>query len=222
MATGAGYTTTSDHGRKDGVCVQCGVKMGAFLGTMTEEGPIHNECVANYRRAKIERCAHCDQPLEDKRVLYSQKKFHPQCVDDHKAGRVWEPPAMTGMLSKFACGRSKFFGSKNWKDRFFVINSKTGGMVYYESEEAYRSGKQPKNMAAISRTTRLVTKPNKFIHKSADNPSTELILYFQEGGKELSLLVRCKDWKEKDQWQKCLANYIKDIDNPQDLKEKFS
>ena len=91
-----GYTTGTDHGRKDGVCVQCGVKMGAFLGTMTEEGPVHNECVANYRRSKIERCAHCDQPLEDKRVLLQGKKFHPQCIDDHKAGRVWEPPAMTG------------------------------------------------------------------------------------------------------------------------------
>ena len=216
-----GYTTGNEHGRKDGVCVQCGVKMGAFLGTMTEEGPVHNECVANYRRAKIKRCAHCDQPLEDKRVLFKEKKFHPQCIDDHKAGRTWEPPAMTGVMQKFAVGRSKFFGAKNWKERFFVINSKTGGLVYYENEEAYRSGKPPKNMAGFSKNTRMVTKPSKFTHKNASNPSKELIIIFQEGGKEMQLLLKWDEWTTKDQWQKCLANYIKDIDNPQDTKEKY-
>ena len=217
-----GFTATTGYGRKEGVCVQCGVKMGAFLGTTTDEGPIHNECVANYRRAKVERCGHCDQPLLEKRVLLQTKKYHPECVDDHKAGRAWEPPAMTGCLSKLACGRSKWFGRKNWKERFFVINSKTGGLIYYENEEAYRTGKPPKNMAAISKASRLITKPTPFTHLGCENTSTELVVVFEEGGRELRLLVRCKDWKEKAEWNRVLACYIKDIDNPVDLKEKYS
>ncbi len=229
MASPQGYVTTTDHGRQDGVCAQCGVKMGAFLGTKTEDGrPIHNECVPNYRRATVERCAHCDQPLLVERIKIKdkktgeEKKLHPACVDDYKAERPYEPPEETGYMTKMACGRSRFFGLKNWKKRFFVINKRTGGLLYYEDEQAYRSGKPPKNMAAISKASRMITKPTRFIHQGASSENLELIIVFQEGGKELRLLVRADDYETKMKWQRTLSAYIKDIDNPVDLKERFS
>ena len=225
-AAANGYATSTAHGKKDGVCVMCGIKVGAFLATTCDEGVIHNECVAAYRRKIIERCAHCDQPLAKNRTIIKKDgkdvKLHPECLDDYRAGRKWEPPAMTGMVRKMAVGRSKWCGSKNWKDRFFVINQATKALVYYASEEAYRTGQNMKNMAAITDATRLVTKPTKFIHPQATNPSTQLIVVFKEGGQDLRLLFECKDWKEKDEWQRVLSCYIKDIDNPLDLEEKYN
>lgn len=224
-AAGIGYKTDGSHGKVEGVCCQCKLPMGRILGTTCDEGPIHNDCVANYRRKTTERCGHCRQPLERERIIFKDKKFHPaswgSCLEDHKAGRVWEPPAHSGYATKLAVGRSKFFGSQNWKQRYFVINQKTGGLLYFENEEAFRTAKPMKNMVTISNTTRMITKPTCFIHPKAENPSKELIIIFQEQGKEYQLLMRCDSWESKDKWEKTLKAYIQDVDLPPDLVEKY-
>ena len=101
------------QGRMEGNCIHCGVAMGAFLGTMTENGPIHNECIPAYKRNHVERCAHCDRALGTKRTILNGKKLRPECVADFKAGKPYVPPTMEGPLTKFAIGRS-FFSGKNF------------------------------------------------------------------------------------------------------------
>jgi hypothetical protein len=214
-----GYVA-ADFGKQAGVCIHCGVKMGNFLGCMTDDGPLHNECVPLYRRKKIERCAHCDNVLGTQRTVLNGSRLHPSCVADYKANKPYEPPKMQGKLTKFAVGRS-IFGSKNWKERFFVL-SKATGLAYYEDEASHTAGKPPRNVVVLTSETRLITKPTKFIHKDASNPSKEFVIIFFEGGIERRILIRCEDWQEHDAWIATLECYIKDIDNPKDLVEKFA
>ena len=203
------------QGRLEGNCIHCKVAMGAFLGTMTPEGPIHNECIPAYKRLHVERCAHCDCVLKTSRTIINGSKVHPECLADFKAKKPYEPPTKEGILSKFAVGRS-FFGKKNWKERYFTL-SKATGLCYYESANDSKSGKTPKGIVPMSAETRLVTRPTRQIHKEAMNPSTELLLIFSEQGSERRLLMAAKTWQEHDEWVKVLSCYLKRIDDPQDI-----
>lgn len=191
--------------------------MGHFLGTMTPEGPIHNECIPAYKRGLVERCAHCDCVLRETRTILNGKKLHPECVADFKAKKPFLPPSKQGILQKFAIGRS-FFGSKNWKERFFVL-SKQSGLAYYESQQAFNEGKAPKGTVPLSGQSRLITHPNRLIHKEALNPSTEFIIIFFEQNEERRLLVAAKTWQEHDEWTRTLESYIKIVDDPKDLQD---
>ena len=205
------------QGRLEGNCIHCKVAMGAFLGQMSPDGPIHNECIPAFKRGQVERCAHCDNVLETKRTIVNGKKLHPECLADHKAGKGYTPPAKEGPLSKFAVGRS-FFGSKNWKDRWFTLNKQTG-LCYYESQDAHRQGKAPKGTIPMSLDTRLVSRPTRQLHKEAMNQSKELIVVFQEGGKERMLLMAAKTYQEHDEWVAALKCYLKKIDDPRDCRD---
>jgi hypothetical protein len=203
--------------RLDGLCVYCGVSMGSFLGTMTPDGPLHNDCVPAYKRLQVERCVHCDCVLRDSRSILNGKKLHPECVPDFKAKKPYVPPRKEGLLTKFAVGRS-FFSGKNWKERYFVLSKQTG-FAYYEDKKAFDAGKAPKNVVMITPQVRMITRPTRMIHKDAMNPSKEVILVFFEGGVERRLLVQCKSWQEHDEWVRVLEAYIKIIDDPKDLKD---
>ena len=201
-----------------GNCVHCGVAMGNFLGTMTEDGPVHNDCVPAYRRLHVERCMHCDCVLPPgKRTILNGNKLHPECVADFKAKKQWVPPSKTGVLQKFAVGRS-FFGSKNWKTRYFVLSKETG-LTYYESLEKFQQNGGPRGKVSLDAKTRLITKPTRQIHKEALNPSKEFIIVFVEGSTELKLLAAASSWQEHDEWTKVLQCYIKIVDDPKDLAD---
>lgn len=207
-------------GRLDGNCIQCGVSVNNFLSTMTPDGPLHNECIPKYQRSKVERCAHCDNVLKLKRTILNGTKLHPECVADYKAKNPYVRPSKQGMLNKFAVGRS-MLGSKNWKERFFIISPDVNNsLAYYENEAAFREGKPPKNVVSIDpKTTRLITHPNKQIHPQALNPSTEMIVVFFEEGKERRLLMEAKGYEEHDDWVRVLECYIKIIDDPKDIAD---
>lgn len=210
-------TEASPKGRLEGVCIHCGVNMGNFLGSMTAEGPIHNECIPVYKRTQIERCAHCDCVLREARSVINGKKIHPECVTDFKAKKPYEPPRKEGVLMKFAVGRS-FFSGKNWKERYFVLSKQTG-LAYYENKQAFQTGKPPKNAVMLTGQVRMITKPTRYIHKDASNPSKELIIVFFEGGQERRLLVAAKNFQEHDEWVRTLESYIKNVDDPRDIRE---
>jgi hypothetical protein len=204
-------------GRLEGVCIHCGVNMGNFLGTMTPDGPIHNECIPAFKRLQIERCVHCDCVLREARTVIGGKKMHPECVADFKAKKPFEPPRKEGALMKFAVGRS-FFSGKNWKERYFVLSKQTG-LAYFENKQAYSSGKPPKNAVMLTPQVRMITKPTRLIHKDATNPSTEIIIVFFEGGEERRLLIACKNWQEHDEWVRTLETYVKNVDDPRDIRD---
>jgi len=203
------------QGRMEGNCIHCGVAMGAFLGTMTENGPIHNECIPAYKRNHVERCAHCDRALGTKRTILNGKKLRPECVADFKAGKPYVPPTMEGPLTKFAIGRS-FFSGKNWKDRYFVLN-KQNGLCYYENEDAYRAGKAPKGSVPMALDTRLVTRPTRQLHKECINQSKEMMVIFQEQGNERMLLMSAPTWQKHDEWVEVFKCYLKKIDESKDV-----
>lgn len=205
------------RGRLEGKCIHCGVNMGNFLGTMTPDGPIHNECIPAFKRLQVERCVHCDCVLREARTIIGGKKLHPGCVPDFKAKKPFEPPRKEGILSKFAVGRS-FFSGKNWKERYFVLSKQTG-LAYYENAQAYQSGKPPKNAVMLTPQVRMITRPTRLIHKDAMNPSTEIIIVFNEGGQERRLLMACKNWEEHDEWVRVLEMYIKNVDDPRDIRD---
>lgn len=205
------------QGKLDGNCIHCGVPMGSFLGSMTPEGPLHNECVPAYRRGRVERCAHCDCVLRQGRSLLNGKKLHPECVADFKAKKTYVPPTRKGLLMKFSVGRS-FFCGKNWKSRYFVL-SKGVGFAYFESQQEFDGGKPPKGAITFTPQTRLVTHPNKRIHREAENPSLDFMILFHEGAEERRLLCAAKTWQEHDEWVKDLECYIKIVDDPKDLKD---
>lgn len=205
-------------GRLEGNCIHCGVPMGAFLGSMTVEGPIHNDCVVAYRRARIERCVHCDCVLRQGRTIIGGKKMHPECVADFKAKKPFVPPSKKGVMNKFAVGRSSLFGGKNWKERFFVLSPETG-LAYYENQKQFDEGKSPKSFVNFTPKTRLITRPNRRIHKEAMDPSKEFIVVFAEGAEERQLLCATKSWQEHDEWCRLLECYIKIVDDPKDSGE---
>ena len=206
-------------GKMEGICIYCKMPMGKLLGTQTPEGSIHNDCVPGYKRRNIERCAHCDCELPaGKRSVINGKKLHPECVADFKAKKVWVPPTKTGILQKFAVGKSFLFGSKNWKQRFFVLSQKTG-FAYFETNQEYEKGAAPKGKVTFTPQTRLVTHPSRSLHREAMNPSKEFIVIFFEGGKERKLLVAASSWQEHDEWTKVLQAYIKIVDDPADVQD---
>jgi hypothetical protein len=205
------------QGKLEGNCIHCKVAMGSFLGIMSPDGPIHNECIPAYKRAHVERCAHCDNVLKASRTIINNVKLHPECLNDYKAKKPYVPPTKEGILSKFAIGRS-FFGKKNWKERYFYISKETG-LCYYESQDSKVQGKAPKGTIPMSNETRLVTRPTRMIHKEAMNPSTELLLIFHEGGKEHRLLMAAKTYQEHDDWVRVFECYLKKIDDPKDIVE---
>ncbi len=204
-------------GRLEGNCIHCGVAMGAFLGSVTPEGPLHNECVPAYRRSRIERCAHCDCILRQSRTIIGGKKVHPECVADFKAKKPFVPPMKKGSMTKFAVGRS-FFCGKNWKERYFVL-SKDTGLAYFENLKEFDAGKPPKGSVTFSAESRLITRPDRRIHTESVNSSLEFIVVFYEGGVERRLLCATKTWQEHDEWCRTLECYIKIIDDPKDLKD---
>ena len=204
-------------GRMDGTCIHCGVPMGNFLGAMTPDGPLHNDCIPAFKRLQVERCAHCDCVLRESRTIIGGKKLHPECVNDFKAKKPFVPPRKEGMLNKFAIGRS-FLGSKNWKERYFVV-SKESGLAYFDDKAAFDAGKPPKNAIAMTPEVRMVTKPTRLVHEAAANPSTDIVIFFKEGGKEHKLLISCKNWPEHNEWCRVLESYIKVVDDPKDLKD---
>jgi hypothetical protein len=207
-------TASTVQGRLAGNCIHCGVAMGAFLGSMTEDGPLHNECVPMYKKNRIERCAHCDCVLRNQRMIVAGHKLHPECVADFKAKKPFTPPMKQSMLKKFAVGRSTF-GKKNWKDRYFVLSKETD-LSYYESMETFRAGAAPKGKVFIDATTKLITKPTRMHHTEALNPSKELLLIFTESGKLLKLLIACSSWAEHEEWARALEFYVKIVDDPKD------
>ena len=71
----------------EGVCIHCFKTMRGALGVMTGEGPVHNDCVEDYNRTHVERCAHCDRKLGMQRIILNGKKLRPECVADYKAGK---------------------------------------------------------------------------------------------------------------------------------------
>ena len=188
--------------------------MGSFLGTMSEDGPLHNECIPMYKKGRIERCAHCDCVLRNQRTIVSGNKLHPECVTDFKAKKPFVPPKKQSMVKKFAVGRSTF-GKKNWKDRFFVLSRETN-LSYYESAEAFHAGNSPKGVVVIDSTTRLITKPTRSMHIEALNPSKELLIMFTENGKPYKLLFSCSNWAEHEEWARALEFYVKIVDDPKD------
>jgi hypothetical protein len=208
-------TSSVVQGKLPGNCIQCGVGMGNFLGTMTEDGPLHNECVPMYQKKLIERCAHCDCVLRNQRMIVTGKKLHPECVSDFKAKKPFVPPMKQMMLKKFAIGRSTF-GRKNWKDRYFVLSKETQ-LSYYESMESFRSGASPKGKVALDGAdAKLISKPTRMHHPEALNPSKELVICFSEGGKALKLLIATTSWADHEEWARALEFYIKNVDDPKD------
>jgi hypothetical protein len=207
-------TVSSVQGRLAGNCLHCGVAMGSFLGTMTDDGPLHNECVPMYKSKRVERCVHCDCVLKNQRMVVSGNKLHPECVADFKAKKPFVPPMKQSMLKKFAVGRSTF-GKKNWKDRYFVLSRETD-LSYFESSEAFRSGAAPKGKVVIDASTKLITKPTRMHHIEALNPSKELLLIFTENEKPFKLLIACNSWAEHEDWARALEFYVKIVDDPRD------
>lgn len=205
------------EGNLEGNCIHCKVAMGSYLGILSPEGPIHNECVAAYRRAHIERCAHCDNVLGTQRTLLTGIKLHPGCLDDFKAKKQYVPPTKEGTLKKFSIGKSSFFSKSNWNERYFVI-TKEKGLQYFEDQKHFQDGKAEKGSILISpETTRMVTRPTKMIFKEASNPSTQILIVFLDEGTERRLLLQAKDYKEHDAWVEVLQCYIKFVDDPRDL-----
>eukprot|EP00759_Apiculatamorpha_spiralis_P045782 PhF_6_TR42629/c1_g2_i1/m.64102 len=203
----------------DGVCVHCFKTMRRTLGQMSDQGPVHNDCVEDYNRTKIERCAHCDCKLREQRTLLNGKKLHPECVVDFKAGVKFVPQLVFGQLKKFSIGRS-LLGSKNWQTRYFAPEVDKG-LYYYKTKEDAEAGRKDKYIPIYQAGCRLVTHPTKGLHPEATNPSKEFVIIWNEGGgeKELMALLQASTWQEHDSWCKFLECVIKIVDAPADTKK---
>eukprot|EP00744_Colponema_vietnamica_P002234 GILI01003555.1.p1 GENE.GILI01003555.1~~GILI01003555.1.p1 ORF type:complete len:265 (-),score=35.89 GILI01003555.1:472-1266(-) len=218
-----GYEVPTDFnsGKLEGTCAHCGLDMRNILGILTADGPVHNDCIPGYKRLHVERCVHCDCVLPPgKRSIVGGAKLHPECVADYKAKKPWVPPTRSGEMRKFSVGRS-FFGGKNWQQRYFSL-SKKDGLAYWEKKEFADAGQGPKGCAILDSRARLITHPTRQIHKEASNPSKHFIVIFFESAsskKEMMLLCECTTWEEHDEWTKVLQSYIKNVDDPKDVKE---
>eukprot|EP00760_Papus_ankaliazontas_P035450 PhM_4_TR7801/c0_g1_i1/m.2009 len=202
----------------EGMCVHCFRSLKGTLGVTCEEGPLHNDCIEDYNRTKVERCVHCDCKLKEQRTILNGKKLHPECVADFKAGVKFVPTPVYGEMRKFSIGRS-VLGSKNWQTRYFAPEIGVG-LYYYPSKQDFEDGKKdPKRLIPIwNQGTRLVTRPDRWIHPEASNPSKEMVVYWHEEDKEMSCLLQAATWQEHDTWVRFFETVIKIVDAPLDLK----
>lgn len=205
-------------------CVHCNVLIGNLLSTTCDAGLLHNECVAAYRKATVERCAFCNNILRTSRKLIGTCKLHPECVDGFKSGKAYIAPRKAGFVKKFSVGRSTF-GRKNWQERFMILSQTIGGLAYFESEAdaiAYENGskeKPPKGTVALSTaSSRIISMPTFKQHPKATSASKELIVIFQEGGKERKLLLQFQSWDERCAWLSILETYVHNIDDLNDYE----
>jgi hypothetical protein len=202
-------------GRLEGNCVQCGEEMGKMLGSMSCDGPLHNECIVKYRLTHVERCAHCDRRLEGQRMAIGGIKVHPDCVANFKAKIPFVKRTKSGLLKKFSIGRSGglFGGSKNWKERFFLLDAAANTLSFYESEAVMKQGKPTSGAILLDKKScRLITRPMKKHHSEASNVSREFVLIFKEKGTEQRLLCQSATWEDHDAWCDVLHDYICTVD----------
>jgi hypothetical protein len=197
--------------------VQCGEPMGKMLGSLSSDGPLHNECIVKYKLTHVERCAHCDRKLSGQRMGLGGKKLHPECVADFKAKKPFVRQGKMGLLKKFSIGRSGglFGSSKNWKERYFVLSPEGNTLSFYESEAVMKQRKAPSCVIPlVKQTTRLITRPMKKHHPEASNVSREFVLVFKDnpGSQEHRLLCQSTTWEEHDAWCDVLHDYVCIVD----------
>lgn len=125
------------------------------------------------------------------------------------------PFSLDGFLWKFSTGRS-FFGSKNWKERWFVGESQA--LQYFEKPGGKLSGALPYNTITFLHPT--VTTD---IHPNATDPTFFYFgVRFINSGKQLLLLLRARTELERTQWVDFLARKLgpKSIGLIADLEEE--
>jgi hypothetical protein len=136
---------SSGNSGNNGVCCQCGQPMGNTKGATTKDGPLHPQCIAEYKFLHQPRCRYCNIRFHDGEVDSFVKDpvtgylYHPECRDRAEAGKPFVPPTKEGEVRKFAIARSRL-SRHNWKSRYFVLSPANGGIRYYANKAAATAG----------------------------------------------------------------------------------
>lgn len=142
-------------GGAGGLCCQCGQPMGATKGATTKDGPLHPQCIAEYKFLHQPRCRYCNIRFHDGEVDSFVKDpatghlYHPECRARMEAGKPYVQPTKEGEVRKFAIARSKL-SRHNWKSRYFVLSPANGGIRYYVDKAAATAGAEKKGSDAKS------------------------------------------------------------------------
>ncbi|KPI88113.1 putative phosphatidylinositol-4-phosphate 5-kinase [Leptomonas seymouri] len=133
------------HPADSGTCCQCGQPMGSTKGALTRDGPLHPQCIAEYKFLHQPRCRYCNIRFRDDEVDTFVKDpntgclYHPDCHASAEAGRPYVRPTMEGNVQKFAIARSTLT-RYNWKSRYFVLSPANGGIRYYVDKATATAG----------------------------------------------------------------------------------
>lgn len=139
----------------NGVCCQCGQPMGSTKGATTKDGPLHPQCIDEYKFLHQPRCRYCNVRFHDGEVDSFVKDpatgylYHPECSTRMEAGKPYVQPTKEGEVRKFAIARSKL-SRHNWKSRYFVLSPANGGIRYYVDKAAATAGADKKGGDAKS------------------------------------------------------------------------
>lgn len=133
----------------DAACCQCGRPMGESKGATTKDGPLHPQCIAEYKFLHQPRCRYCNIRFRDSEAGTFEKDeatghlYHPACRAQAEAGKPYVQPRLEGEVRKFAIARSKL-SRHNWKTRYFVLSPTNGGIRYYADRTAAAAGQDTK------------------------------------------------------------------------------
>lgn len=186
-----------------GICCQCGQPMGSTKGAATKDGPLHLQCIAEYKFLHQPRCRYCSIRFRDDEADSFVKDpvtgylYHQECKARLEAGKPYVQPTKEGEVRKFAIARSTL-SRHNWKSRYFVLSPANGGIRYYVDKAAATSGaagdtndgnanydpdadpdreakeaRRSKGVVPLTNRSRLLTRPNMSDYKPSSSSASD-------------------------------------------------